>query len=119
MKPNLGEILRWVVGGIITCLLLFALFATSGCAAKKPTVAPQVHTETNDSTEKHHKQDSVFIDRWHTEWLKGDTVYIHDSIYFYVGNKETHDKNVRKNSADTVPQIVEKELSMQLTRLLV
>lgn len=53
---------------------------TSGCSRK--TVAPVVEpVRIHDTTEiERMVHDSTYIERWHTQWLNGDTVFIHDSI---------------------------------------
>lgn len=60
--------------------LILLLAFTSGCSRK--TVAPVVEPvrihDTIETVRKVH--DSTYIDRWHTQWLSGDTVFIHDSI---------------------------------------
>lgn len=55
------------------CLLL------TGCKGLKQTVEVPVyiHDTTYKTKEVH---DSTFIDRWHTVYQKGDTLFIHDSI---------------------------------------
>lgn len=36
--------------------------------------------------------DTFYTDRWHTEYSKGDTIYIHDSIdRWHTRNNEVHD----------------------------
>lgn len=60
--------------------LILLLAFTSGCSRK--TVAPVVEpVRIHDTTETVRMvHDSTYIDRWHTQWLSGDTVFIHDSI---------------------------------------
>lgn len=48
-----------------------------GCKTQS-VVLPEVHT--TDKTKVEVRVDSVWRDRWHTEFLKGDTVFIRDSI---------------------------------------
>jgi len=51
---------------------------------------PQTHDSIVIRTE--YRVDSVWRDRWHTERIKGDTVFIHDSIFFgEYKNKEKAD----------------------------
>ena len=60
--------------------LILLLAFTSGCSRKTvaPVVEPVYIHETTETVRMVH--DSTYIDRWHTQWLSGDTVFIHDSI---------------------------------------
>ena len=60
--------------------LILLLAFTSGCSRK--TVAPVVEpVRIHDTMEiERMVHDSTYIDRWHTQWLSGDTVFVHDSI---------------------------------------
>lgn len=56
------------------------------------SVAPVVETPRNDSIVLRYEymHDSIYIDRAHYEFLKGDTVYLHDTVtqkYFSIVNK--------------------------------
>lgn len=78
---NLEKIARLIVGCIIAAgCLLFLMLTLSSCKSQAPTVVPvhSSHSENRDSIQKHY----VYRDRWHTITQKGDTVYIHDSIFF-------------------------------------
>lgn len=58
---------------------LILLTALAGCSRK--TVAPIAEpVYIHDTIEMVRVHDSSYIDRWHTQWLSGDTVFIHDSI---------------------------------------
>ena len=59
---------------------LILLTTLAGCSRK--TVAPVAEpVYIHDTTEMVRMvHDSSYIDRWHTQWLSGDTVFIHDSI---------------------------------------
>lgn len=61
----------------ILVLLLMSLIVTS-CK----TVAPIVTTPHNDSVviKYEFKHDSVYLDRAHYMYLKGDTVFVHDTV---------------------------------------
>lgn len=56
--------------------ILFALLVS--CRTIQPLVG--THNEQSDSIRTEYRIDSVYVDRWHTIWKQGDTVYIHDSI---------------------------------------
>ena len=60
---------------------LMGLIGLVGCKAVKETVEVPVyvHDTTQTVRELH---DSIYIDRWHTIEVKGDTVYWRDSISF-------------------------------------
>lgn len=114
MKFDFMQIVRWVVGGTIIALLL-SIILTS-CKSQAPIVVPakQTHIEQNDSTHKQYRHDSIYIDRWHTKILRGDTVYIHDSIYFHDGKTLLDTVYIIKTTSDTIPSdpvIIEKPLT--------
>ena len=56
--------------------ILLALLVS--CRTIQPVVG--THNEQSDSIRTEYRIDSFYVDRWHTIWTKGDTVYIHDSI---------------------------------------
>lgn len=67
---------------IILVAILFALFLSlfGGCKHLPPPI-PQIQRDsTHTRTEL--RVDTFWRDRWHTEKTKGDTVFIHDSVYF-------------------------------------
>lgn len=78
----------------IKWLFLFALLsALYGCSRKTVSEIVTVHdTVYQSATSVQHtkERDSIYIDRWHTEWLQGDTVHQRDSIYCHV-EKTVHD----------------------------
>lgn len=67
-----------LVTAIVLGLIL--LLALTGCSRKTvaPIVEPVYIHDTTETVRMVH--DSTYIDRWHTQWLSGDTVFIHDSI---------------------------------------
>lgn len=76
-------------GGFMKKILLFLiLLVVVSCK----TVAPVVETPRNDSIVLRYEylHDSIYIDRAHYEFLKGDMVYLHDTVtqkYFSIVNK--------------------------------
>ena len=64
-----------IVAILVLCYLL------SSCKTVQPTVLTNQHSEKNDSIRTEYVHDSVYVDRWHKEYVKGDTIYIHDSIW--------------------------------------
>ncbi len=76
----------------------------SGCKSIKQTVEVPVyiHDTTQTVREVH---DSTYIDRWHTEYQKGDTIYITDEVT----------KIVTKIQVDTAYRYVEKPVTVSKT----
>ena len=61
-----------------------------------------IHDTTQTVRELH---DSIYIDRWHTEYQKGDTIYITDEVT----------KIVTKIKIDTAYKYVEKPVTISKT----
>ena len=89
--------LRFTVYGLL-------LLTMVGCKALKQTVEVPVyiHDTTQTVRELH---DSIYIDRWHTEYQKGDTIYITDEVT----------KTVTKIKIDTAYKYVEKPVTISKT----
>ena len=83
---------------VALCLLL------TGCKAVKQTVEVPVyvHDTTYVAKEVH---DSTFIDRWHTEYQKGDTIFITNEVT----------KIVTKLKTDTAYKYIEKPVVVSKT----
>ena len=83
---------------VALCLLL------AGCKAVKQTVEVPVyvHDTTYVAKEVH---DSTFIDRWHTEYQKGDTIFITNEVT----------KIVTKIKTDTAYKYIEKPVVVSKT----
>lgn len=83
---------------------LMGLIGLVGCKAVKETVEVPVyiHDTTQTVRELH---DSIYIDRWHTEYQKGDTIYITDEVT----------KIVTKIKIDTAYKYVEKPVTISKT----
>ena len=58
---------------------LMGLICLVGCKTVKETVGVPVyiHDTTQTVRELH---DSIYIDRWHTEYQKGDTIFVTDEV---------------------------------------
>jgi len=97
------------ITAIITGMLVAVAIICSGCKTIKPVVAPEVHARTNDSIRKEYVHDSIYIDRWHTVTIKGDTVIIHDSIDRWREKLVFIHDSIDNSRIDTIPQIVEIE----------
>ena len=83
---------------VALCLML------AGCNAVKQTVEVPVyvHDTTYVAKEVH---DSTFIDRWHTEYQKGDTIFITNEVT----------KIVTKIKTDTAYKYIEKPVVVSKT----
>ena len=83
---------------------LMGLIGLVGCKTVKETVEVPVyiHDTTQTVRELH---DSIYIDRWHTEYQKGDTIYITDEMT----------KTVTKIKIDTAYKYVEKPVTISKT----
>ena len=96
----------WLV--LALCALLGFCILTSSC--KCPCAAlpdTGTHDHNRDSVRTEYVHDSIFTDRWHKEWIKGDTVFIHDSIWRdRWHNKQVHDSIYIQNT-DTIYKTVE------------
>ena len=89
--------LRFTVYGLLLLTLV-------GCKALKQTVEVPVYVhDTTLSVKEVH--DSTFIDRWHTEYQKGDTIFVTDEVT----------KTVTKIVRDTAYKYVEKPVTISKT----
>lgn len=85
---------------IAAILMLIALLLCS-CASTK--VVTQYQDRYITKTEL--RVDSVWCDRWHTEYMRGDTVFVHDSVYLDRWHYETTTDTI--NIRDSIPYPVE------------
>ena len=85
----------------VYCLLLLTMV---GCKALKQTVEVPVYVHDTAYLAKE-IHDSTYIDRWHTEYQKGDTIYITDEVT----------KIVTKIKIDTAYKYVEKPVTISKT----
>lgn len=89
---------------ILAALAVAAFLVCFGCS---PKVQPPLQ-QAIDSTRVHYevKYDSVWVDRWHTIKDKGDTIWIHDSIFI----EKWREKHTRDTLcvSDSVPYEVPK-----------
>lgn len=83
---------------------LMGLIGLVGCKATKviEQVPVYVHDTTQTVRELH---DSIYIERWHTEYQKGDTIYITDEVT----------KTVTKIKIDTAYKYIEKPVTISKT----
>ena len=101
-NPILKHLLLLIIG----CMILLAFVS---CRTPQLPTLPGTSDKTHDSIRTEYVHDSVYIDRWHKEIAKGDTVFIHDSIdrwhnkYVYI-----HD-SIDNSRIDTIYQTVQVE----------
>lgn len=97
-----NDIWQWIIAvGLFICLLL----AVPGCKTTNPSVPTNSHSR--DSVRIEYKHDSIWNDRWHTIYTKGDTVYIHDSVS--VDRWHTKRDTIAKTRTDTIYQQIQVE----------
>lgn len=93
----------------VLVVFLLALLAFVGCEGTAPLVMGSTHLQTRDSVRTEYKHDSIYIDRIHKEYIKGDTIRIHDSIYVAQFKEiEVHD-SIYFHKTDSIPYPVEVE----------
>ena len=83
------------------------LFLCSSCHTTRYIPMPSSHTRDSTHLTTDHRYDSIYIDRWHTLILRGDTVFKTDSIYVEkLRDIELHD-TIRITRHDSIPYPVE------------
>jgi hypothetical protein len=91
---------------ILAALMVAAFLVCFGCS---PKVLPSLQPNT-DSTRVHYETlyDSIWVDRWHVIKEKGDTIFIHDSIFIEKWReKHTRDTiHVRDSIPYEVPKYI-------------
>lgn len=95
---------------LLFLLALAMLFA--GCRTTRETVEVPVYIhDTNSIVQQVH--DSTYIDRWHTEYVKGDSVYVHDSIdrWHSIVKHDTLNRYVEVPVEREITRYVEKPLN--------
>lgn len=81
IKSHFFDMDKITIFRIILAVALVALFLSFiGCKTLPPPIPQTQRDSTHTRTEL--RVDTFWRDRWHTEKTKGDTVFIHDSIYF-------------------------------------
>ncbi len=88
--------------GLIGLICLIGLSGCKNCRTITVEKPVYIHDTTQMVKEVH---DSTFIDRWHTEYQKGDTIYITDEVT----------KIVTKIKIDTAYKYVEKPVAISKT----
>lgn len=64
---------------ILTAILIALFLPFIGCKTLPPIIPQTQRDSVHTRTEL--RVDTFWRDRWHTEKIKGDTVFVHDSIY--------------------------------------
>lgn len=88
--------------GFCSVVALCLLFTGCRCLKQTAEVPVYVHDTTKTVKEVH---DSTFIDRWHTVYQKGDTIFVTDEVT----------KIVTKIQVDTAYKYVEKPITISKT----
>lgn len=80
-KSHFFDMDKITIFRIILAAVLVALFLSFiGCKTLPPIIPQTQRDSVHTRTEL--RVDTLWRDRWHTEKTKGDTVFVHDSIYF-------------------------------------
>lgn len=80
-KSHFFDMDKITIFRIILAAVLVTLFLSFiGCKHLPPPIPQAQRDSVHTRTEL--RVDTFWRDRWHTEKTKGDTVFIHDSIYF-------------------------------------
>ena len=95
---------------ILLAIIIGAMILLAFVGCKCPCAAAgSSHNSQRDSIRTEYLHDSIYTDRWHTIYTKGDTVFVRDSIWrdrwYY---KQIHD-SVYVNNTDTIYQTIEVE----------
>ena len=87
-----------------------AVILLFGCKGIKQVVEVPVYVHDTTAVLKE-VHDSTYIDRWHTEYLKGDTVFVRDSfaVVRYIRTTDTAYKVVERPITVTRTETVEVE----------
>lgn len=81
--------------------MILLLITMIGCASSRPIMSESSNHEREQSTNQSHVEhttDSTLIDRLREVITRNDTVFIHDSIYFY----KLRDRHVTDTVHDTL-----------------
>lgn len=96
-------------------LVIIVAFLLTGCRGQKELIR-EVPVYVHDTTELVREvHDSTYVDRWHTELVKGDTVRIADSVTVVRWMLRTDTAYIRDEV--TVPVEMVREVAKPLTRM--
>ena len=105
-----ADFIRFLISIII---LFLVICATSGCTSNKKII--YIHDTIDNSTtytQYQYIKDSIYIDKWHTVYQKGDTIYKTDSIVkykWYISNDTIRDTIISKSVIEKPVEVVKVE----------
>ena len=89
-----------------TIIVIMAALLMVGCKTTQTIVEKPVYV--HDTTQSVRvERDSVYVDRWHTIEVKGDTVYVTDSVWVVRYFRTT----------DTAYKYIEKPVNVEVTKI--
>ena len=106
LHENGDMVVNTFIGFLIGIFLCACLF---GCKTKIVTVTEYKERHIHDTTQV---VDSVWRDRWHTEYLHGDTLYLRDSVFVY--KYKYLDKIKETYIHDSIPYEVEVQVPVRV-----
>lgn len=97
-----------IISIAVALILILCAFLVSCKTPQLPTL-PNSSDRSHDSVRTELRIDTIYQDRWHKEYQKGDTLYIHDSIdRWRVREVYIHD-SIDNSRCDTIINTVEVE----------
>lgn len=109
-KPGTPNPFRFLIL-IIAGLALLAMVTGCKPVANLSTLPP---SHNRDSVRVEYRHDSVYIDRWHTRYVQGDTVFVRDSVWR--DRFRTIRDTLRISMTDTIYQQVEVPVIQKVER---
>ena len=94
---------------LILLAFLLVVLAFVGCKTLPAPVPGASHDHSRDSISTEYVRDTIKTDRWHTVYVKGNTIIIHDSIDRWHIRHDSIDRYVYINNTDTIYEPVETE----------
>ena len=95
----------WITAAIV----LVVMWILTSC--KSQATLPVTDYHGRDSIRTEYVHDSIYIDKYHNVYTKGDTVYQFDSIYLYVAKHDTVTSNIALIDTIYKRDVVEKPLT--------
>ena len=112
-EDKLNRTFHGIIAASVAIVLIVLAIVCSGCKTPCPCAAAGTntqHSETNDSVHTEYVHDSIYIDRWHKEYVKGDTVFVRDSVFRDRWHyKQLHD-SIYIASVDTITNTITVEV---------
>jgi len=93
-------------------LCIGLLSVVAGCKTTERVATPiaDQHYRLEDSVHVEFHYDTTYIDRWHTIFAKGDTIYIKDSTYHRSAKVDAIHDTITTATTDTIHDIVTVEM---------